>query len=96
MRLLLRSASLEPLLEYIRMGAQDRLVDVTKGDLLPSLIQIAWPCIFQAVLSNCYAFNDYLFVAHIPDPQASASGTAALSATIGLQVIKSFSHRLCC
>ena len=64
------------------------IVDVTKGDLLYSLVVLAWPSVLQAVLSNCYAFNDYMFVGQIKDPAESAAATAALSATIGLQVFK--------
>jgi Na+-driven multidrug efflux pump len=53
---------------------------------VPKLINIAWPAVLQSILANCYAFNDYVFIGHIPDPAVSAAGTAALSASVGLQV----------
>lgn len=56
-------------------------VDVTSGSLVHSLISLAWPSVLQAILSNCYAFNDYIFVGHIPDKEASAAATAAMAAT---------------
>jgi putative MATE family efflux protein len=63
------------------------VTDVTRGHLLTSLIQLAWPSVLQAVLSNCYAFNDFMFVGRISDKAESSAATAALAATVGLQVI---------
>lgn len=65
----------------------DYLVDVTKGSLVMKIIQLAWPSVIQAILSNAYAFNDFMFVGHMQDREASATATEALGATVGLQVI---------
>ncbi len=62
------------------------MIDVTSGPLTPSLIRLAVPSVMQAILSNCYSFNDYLFVGHIKDPDESSAATAAMAATVGLQV----------
>ena len=61
--------------------------DVTRGSLFHGIIALAWPSVIQAVLSNFYAFNDFVFVGHIADKTESAAATAALGATVGLQVI---------
>lgn len=61
-------------------------IDLTTGPLLSNLWALAWPSVIQAILSNCYAFNDYLFVGRIKDREVSAAATAALAASIGLQV----------
>ncbi len=61
--------------------------DLSLGQLVRAIVWLAVPSIFQGVLSNCYAFNDFMFVGHMADKEASAAGTAALSATVGLQVI---------
>ncbi len=61
--------------------------DLSLGQLVKAIIWLAVPSIFQGVLSNCYTFNDFMFVGHMSDKEASAAGTAALSATVGLQVI---------
>ena len=63
------------------------LIDVTHGSLFQAIFSLAWPSVLQSVLSNCYAFNDFLFVGHINDKDESSSATAALAATVGLQII---------
>ena len=69
-------------------------VDVTEGKLLPRVWQLAYPAVFQAILSNCYSFNDFLFVGHIKDKAESAAATAALSATVGLQIVVFALHNI--
>jgi len=63
------------------------LLDLTQGSLVWTIVRLAIPSVLQAVLSNCYAFNDFIFVGHIPNVEQSSAATAALSATVGLQVI---------
>ncbi len=67
-------------------------IDLTKGSLVYSLFSLAWPSVIQAILSNCYAFNDFIFVGHIPNKDKNGenteayAATTALAATVGLQV----------
>ena len=42
--------------------SNSNLIDVTKGSLLSCIISLAIPSVIQSILSNCYAFNDFLFV----------------------------------
>jgi len=53
------------------MGADD----LSKGALLEGVIRLAWPCVLQSILSNCYAMNDYLFVGKMADKEMSAACT---------------------
>jgi len=71
-----------------------REIDITEGILLPKVWQLAYPAVFQAILSNCYSFNDFLFVGHIKDKSESAAATAALSATVGLQIVVFALHNI--
>jgi putative MATE family efflux protein len=57
-------------------------IDTTRGDLLRTSLKIAWPAVVQALLINCYAFNDFFFVGQMSDPAA----TAALSACFALLI----------
>jgi putative MATE family efflux protein len=57
-------------------------IDTTKGDLLRASVKIAWPAVLQALLINCYAFNDFFFVGLLSNPHA----TAALSACFALLI----------
>ena len=68
------------------MTGSSGAIDLTNGEILPKLVALAWPSVLQAVLSNCYAFNDFVFAGHIRDPKQASAATAALSATVGLQV----------
>ena len=58
-------------------------VDTTRGPLWRRSIQLAIPAVIQAVLVNCYAFNDFLFIGLSGDEAA----TAALSACFAFVVL---------
>jgi putative MATE family efflux protein len=58
-------------------------VDTTRGDLLRASLKIAWPAVLQALLINCYAFNDFLFVGMLGDPSATAALSACFALLIG-------------
>jgi len=64
----------------------DRSIDVTKGNLSLALVQLAWPSVLQAVLSNCYTVSDFFFVGHLSDPVAAAAGTEGIAASVGLSI----------
>ena len=48
----------------------------------------------QAILSNAYSFNDFIFVGHIKNKQESKDATAALSSAVGIQIILYAFHNL--
>lgn len=58
-------------------------LDTTEGPLLKRSLQLATPAVLQALLVNCYAFNDFFFVGLLGDEHA----TAALSACFALVII---------
>lgn len=58
-------------------------LDTTSGSLTRASWRLAWPAVLQAILVNCYAFNDFFFVGRMGDPAA----TAALSACFALVII---------
>ena len=58
-------------------------LDTTTGSLTRASWRLAWPAVLQAILVNCYAFNDFFFVGRLGDPAA----TAALSACFALVII---------
>lgn len=58
-------------------------LDTTKGPLLGQSLKLALPAVVQAILINCYAFNDYFFVGLLHDSNA----TAALGACFALVLI---------
>ena len=68
------------------MGLTDRVVDVTQGSLPLALLQLAWPSVLQAILSNLYTVADFFFVGHLPDKAAAAAGTEGIAASIGLSI----------
>ena len=78
----------------MRTGTVYYIMDITQGSLIQSLITITCPAIAQAILSNFYAFNDFVFVGHIKDKIEAGIGTAALSAGVGLQIIAFSLHNL--
>ncbi len=59
------------------------IVDTTSGPLVRKSIQLAWPAVIQAVLVNFYAFNDFLFVGMLSNPDA----TAALSSCFAILIV---------
>lgn len=58
-------------------------LDTTQGPLLRRSLQLATPAVLQALLVNCYAFNDFFFVGLLGDKDA----TAALSACFALVIV---------
>ncbi len=58
-------------------------IDTTQGPLLRRSLQLATPAVLQALLVNCYAFNDFFFVGLLGDEHA----TAALSACFALVIV---------
>jgi len=58
------------------------------------LLNITIPAILQAILSNCYQFNDFIFAGHIKDKNDAQRATTALSAGIGIQIIAFSLHNL--
>ena len=69
-------------------------MDITKDNLLVVLLNITVPAIMQAILSNCYQFNDFVFAGHIRDKYDAQRATTALSAGIGIQIICFSLHNL--
>ena len=55
--------------------------------LLRPLIALAVPSVLQAILSNMYGFNDFVFVGHMRDKAQSSIATTALSSIVGVQII---------
>ena len=58
-------------------------INTTKGPLLKRSLELALPAVIQALLVNCYAFNDYFFVGLL----GNESATAALSACFALVIV---------
>lgn len=58
-------------------------LDVTSGSLWRATTSLAWPAVLQALLINCYAFNDFYFVGLTQDSAA----TSALSSCFALVII---------
>ena len=70
------------------------IIDTTDGSLVRKVISLAVPSILQTILSNCYALNDFLFVARIKDEQLASLCTAAISATVGMQFVLFAFHNI--
>lgn len=58
-------------------------LNTTRGPLLDRSLRLAAPAVLQALLVNCYAFNDFFFVGMIGEEDA----TAALSACFALVIV---------
>ena len=71
-----------------------KVVDGTKGPLLGKIWSLAWPSVLQSILSNCYAMNDFLFVGRMEDKTLAATCVAAISSTVGLQIIAFAFHNI--
>ena len=69
-------------------------MDLTEGNLLPAIVKLSAPAVFQAVLNNIYAFNNYLFVSYIQDKTEANTAASALSACVGLMVISFALHNI--
>lgn len=58
-------------------------IHTTRGALWKVSLQLAWPAVLQAILVNCYAFNDFYFVGRTGD----AAATSALSSCFALVIV---------
>lgn len=58
-------------------------LNTTRGPLLDRSLRLAAPAVLQALLVNCYAFNDFFFVGMMGEEDA----TAALSACFALVIV---------
>jgi len=68
------------------MGIADRVIDVSVGNLPLALLQLAWPSVLQAVLSNAYSVADFYFVGHLPNKAAAVAATEAIGSSVGISI----------